>query len=161
MDLIGKFAILCCSLLLFTACTKTEPDSNDNNKNNNLSTVGQLLVAGKWQVIARTATTQHNGKDTTADLYAEMDDCEKDDFVEFVADGKVVRDENANKCSGNPQNSTFTWKLMDNNTKIAIYDSNPDTLGLEISSTQMKFTQTKLNSSGVPINYLEVYKNIK
>lgn len=160
MNLTDKLAIPFCSLLLFTACNKTEPNNNDNN-NNNLSTVGQFLVAGKWQVTARTATTQHNGKDTTADLYAEMDDCEKDDFVEFVSDGKVVRDENANKCSGNPQNSTFTWKLMDNDTQIAIYDSNPDTLGLEVSGAQMKFTQTKLNTSGVPINYLEVYKNIK
>ena len=136
MNLSGRIIVVFSCMVLFTACTKTVDTDKENGGNaNTLSTVGQLLVDGKWQLTARTATTQYRGKDTTADLYADMDDCEKDDFVQFASDGTVTRDENAVKCTGNPQSSTMTWKLMDNDTKIAIYDNNPDTLGLEVSST--------------------------
>lgn len=164
MNLPGKVLTLLCCITLFVACSKSEPDSDTSpasNNTDNLSATGKLLVAGKWQLIASTANTQYQGKDTTADLFAEMEDCEKDDFIQFVADGTVVRDENTNRCAGNPQSATMTWKLMDNDTNIAIYDNNPDTLGLEVSSTEMKFAQIKPNSSGLSIHYLDTYKNIK
>ncbi len=156
-------AIYSC-VLLFAACVKTVDPVDENgggNNNNSLSTVGQLLVDGKWQLKASTATAQYMGKDTTADLYADMDDCEKDDFIQFASDGTVTRDENLEKCPGNPQSATLTWKLMENDTKIAIYDNNPDTLDLEVSGTEMKFKQTKTNTSGMPVTYFDVYKNIK
>ncbi|MCB9046069.1 MAG: lipocalin family protein [Chitinophagales bacterium] len=166
MNLTGKILTLLCGIALFAACTKSETDkepdpASSSTSTDNLSAVGKLLVAGKWQLTASTATAQYNGKDTTADLYADMDDCEKDDFIQFAADGTVTRDENTNKCTGHPQSATMTWKLMDNDTRIAIYDNNPDTMGLEVTTAQMKFTLTQPNSSNVPVTYVDIYKNIK
>lgn len=101
------------------------------------------------------------GKDTTQDVYADMDACEKDDIFIFSANGIVVKDEHTNKCPDNPQSSDFTYKLLENYTKIAIYDSNPDTLDLEVTSNQFKLSKTSPNSSGIPITYTETYNNIQ
>ncbi len=148
--------------LLVVACSKTNnDDGDDNTAPEPTSVIEQQLVAARWQLVAETATATYNGKDTTADLYADLDSCEKDDYIEFSSTGTVTRYEHINRCSGNPASSTFTWKLIDSDKKIAIYDSNPDTFDLEISSNQMKFTDVKLNSSGVPVTYISTYQNIK
>lgn len=41
------------------------------------------LLNGKWQMIAYTGSATYMGKDTTADLYALMQQCDKDDFILF------------------------------------------------------------------------------
>ncbi|MCB0699838.1 MAG: lipocalin family protein [Chitinophagales bacterium] len=153
-----------CSLILFVACNKSgDEDKNDNNTPTPTpaSATEAKLVAGKWQLKADSAFTKINGKDTSADLYVDLKDCEKDDYVEFFSGGTVTKNENTNKCSGNPQSSTFTWKLMDNDTRIAIYDNNPDTLDLEINSSIMKLSMVKINNSGLIVTYISTYKNIK
>ncbi|MEZ5018419.1 MAG: lipocalin family protein [Flavipsychrobacter sp.] len=148
-----------CLVVILASCTKKQEDDKTNNTTS--SAKQQLLEAGKWQLSAKTATINYMGKDTTADLYPDVDNCEKDDFVEFFSNKTVIRNENIIKCNGNPQSSTFTWQLLDNESKIAIYDSNPDTLNLEVSQTQLKLSQTKPNSSGIPVTFKETYKNIK
>ncbi len=119
-----------------------------------------MLLAGKWVITASTATTNYMGKDTILDFYIAMDICEKDDVMTFAGNGTATMDEGANKCSWDNQIETATWVLLDNNTKIAIADSNPDTMGLDISNTQLKLTLTKPNSSGTPVTYVSTYKNI-
>lgn len=169
MKLTAMFvAAICCSFALFTACKKSDNQDNSSNNNNNtnnntpaLSARAQLLTAGKWQVSASTATLNYMGKDTTADIYPDMDECEKDDFIQFAADGTATKDENTNVCAGKSQVQHATWVLLNNDNKLAIIDSNPDTFDLEITSTQMILTQIAPNSSGTPVTWVDTYKNIK
>ena len=149
-----------CSLALLAACTKKE-DEKKNDDNKNLSPTGQLLVAGKWQMTASTATATYMGADTTIDLYSQMPDCDKDDFILFAANGTATIDENTNKCPDDSQVENGTWALLNNDTKLALVDSNPDTFDVEVSSTEFKIKLTSLNSSGIPVTYKDTYKNIK
>lgn len=144
--------IALCGWCLFAACKKSE---------NNDSAEKKLLVAGKWLLSASTATTILSGMSFTTDLYATMDTCEKDNTITYAGNEFATVDEGANICPGKPQTASGRWFLLDNNTKIAIMDSNPDTMTLEISSVQMKLTIVKPNSSGTPVTFINTYKNIK
>jgi len=154
MSVIRIVSISFC-LTLITSCKKVESD------NNNLSPAGKLLVDGKWQQIANTATTNYLGKDTTVDLFAAVAACEKDDFILFHANTTGTLDENTDKCSWDSQIENFVWALLENDSKIALVDSNPDTFSLEITNAEYKIRSTRANSSGVPVTYISTYKNIK
>ncbi len=162
MKLTGFVAL--CAVVLFAACNKSEDPKDDTKPGDTpgKSAKRQLLEAGKWQLTAEIATANYMGKDTTVDLYADMEECDKDDFVVFAGDGTVTVDENADKCDDDNQLETFTWALLDNDTRIALVDSNPDTFDIiELTATQWKFKKTEANSSGVPVNWISTYKNIK
>jgi len=151
-------------LVFLAACTKSDNNNNtsNNNGNNNTSTPSQLLIAGKWQIVASTATTNYKGKDTTIDLYAAMNDCDKDDFILFANNGSGTIDENTNKCADDQQIETFTWALLNNDTRLALVDSNPDTVDVQsLTATEMKLKMTKPNSSGVDIITTQTLKNFK
>ncbi len=163
MKLLNTFIGLCV-LAFLAACTKSDNNNNtsNNNGNNNATTPSQLLTAGKWQIVASTATTNYKGKDTTIDLYAAMDDCDKDDFILFANNGGGTIDENINKCVDDHQIENFTWALLNNDTKLALVDSNPDTVDIvELTATEMKLKMTKPNSSGVETTMAQTLKNIK
>ncbi len=160
MKLSRTLVVLGCGIALFAACKKTD-DKKDDTTPATAPTIRQMLIGGKWQMIASTATASYMGKDTTVNVFATMKDCEKDDFATFADNGVVTKDENTNVCSGNPQTVGFPWALLNNDTKLALVDSNPDTFDLEISSSQMKLKLTTKNTSGNPLVYLHTYKNIK
>lgn len=160
MKLRKTFIIVCCSTTLFAACKKTE-DKNDDNNNNSSSTIRQTLLGGKWQEIAQTVTVNYMGKDTSMDMHAQLKECEKDDFVTFADNGITTKDENTNVCAGNPQTVGFPWALLNNDTKLALVDNNPDTFDLVINNTQMKLKKINKNSSGDPVTWLITLKNIK
>lgn len=149
-----SYVALCCALLLIAGCKKK--DNADNS-----SAQKKMLEAGKWQMSASVATTVYKGKDTTMDVYSQMKECDKDDFYIFASNGKASVDENTNKCADDNQVETAPWVLLNNDTKLAIPDDNPDTFDLEITSMQMIWKQTKLNTSGVPVIYTSTFKNIK
>lgn len=161
MKLTGRITALCCGLTLLAACTKSEDNPGNNNNNSNLSDKGKLLVAGKWQPSAHMGTATYMGKDTTFDYFPEMDQCEKDDFVQFADDGTGTIDENTNKCAHDNQVENFTWALLDNDTRLALVDSNPDTFDIvELTTEHLKFKTVWTNSSGIPITDVYTYKNI-
>ncbi len=155
MKLSNTFAVLCCSLVMMAACKKSTND--DDNK----SATQKMLEAGKWQQSAQIASVNHMGVDTTIDLYAELDACEKDDFVLFAGNGTAVKDENTDKCAGSAQTVTILWALLDNDTRLALVDSNPDTFDVAITASQMTLTIIKPNTSGEPVTYMSTYQNIK
>lgn len=166
MKLTGMIAALSCGLAFFAACTKSENNpnnsNNNNNNNSNLSAKGQILVAGKWQPSAHIATATYMGKDTTVDYFVDMDECDKDDFIQFADDGTGNIDENTNKCAHDNQVENFTWALLDNDTRLALVDSNPDTFDIvELTTAQLKFKINWTNSSGTPVTEIFTYKNIK
>lgn len=158
-----RILIIACCFSLFAACTKSETENNNNNTNNNNTPNPQkILEEGKWQLTAGTATTTYKGKDTTIDIYSEMEECDKDDFILFASNGTGTIDENANKCTDDQQIENFTWALLNNDTKLAVVDSNPDTMDVvELTTSQLKLKLTKPSSSGTPITTIQTYKNIK
>lgn len=149
---------LYCCLLLSVGCKKAEDKKEDETAK--LSAMGKLLVAGKWQMTTSTATATYMGKDTTVDLYSQMPECDKDDFILFAANGTTTIDENTNKCPDDNQVEHATWALLNNDTKMALVDSNPDTFDVEISSAEWKIKAMGTNSSGDPITFRYTYKNI-
>lgn len=155
MKLTGVFIAVCCVMVLFVACNKKKDETN------NTSAAAKMLVAGKWVPLASTATINYMGKDSTMDLYKQWDECDKDDFILFTDDGKGTIDESTNKCSDDQPVEHFSWVLLNNDTRLALIDSNPDTFDVEISSTQIKLKLVKPNSSGTPVTYNDTYKNIK
>lgn len=143
-------------LMLVGACNKKNKDDSTPK-----SAQRVLLESGKWRLTAYTATLNYSGADSTIDLYATMSECDKDDFLLFGANGKATMDEGANKCAYDAQIETAGWVLLNNDTKLVLADNNPDTMSLEISAMQMKLTQVKPNSSGVPVTYVNIFANIK
>ena len=161
MKLTVSLIALCCTLVLFPACTKTS-SNNNNTSNTPAKTKKQLLEAGKWQISAATANATYMGKDSTIDLYGQMDECEKDDFIQFASDGTGTINENIKICPNNQQIANFTWALLNNDTKMSIIDNNPDTVNVAVlTNTQLKITRTSPNSSGTPVTVSRIYKNIK
>ncbi len=153
MKLPVSYLILFVSLLLIAACKK----SNDTKK----SPAAQMLENGKWQMVAYTAKLNYLGMDTVIDEYVDMNDCDKDDFLTFAADGKAYMDESVNKCSYDNQIESAQWTLLNNDTKIAIADDNPDTMDFEINAAQMKWKLYYVNSSGTTVTNEYTFKNIK
>jgi hypothetical protein len=163
MKLTGMIVAICCGLILFAGCKKSEDNTNNNNNNNSTtSATAQKIIDGKWQIVADSAFTNYMGKDTTIDYYIEMAACEKDNFFTFASNGAVTVDENANICSGKPQTrGGGTWVLLNNDTRLALVDDNPDTSDLTISSTQMKLKNTWKSSGGNLVYETLTLKNIK
>ena len=157
MKLTTLLVFLCGATALFSACKK-DGDNDDKNK----TQAQQNLEAGKWQVSASVLTTTYMGRDTTIDNFSDIENCEKDDIIQFMYNGNGVVNEGANICAGNSQTGTFTWALLDNDTRLASVDNNPDTFDVvELNNTQMKLKLTKPNSSGVPVSNTRTYKNIQ
>ncbi len=160
---------LLCIIALFVACTKSDKnngsDNNTGNGNNNPTpqpTKKELLTNAVWQVTGATITTKQNGKDTTADVYGQMDDCEKDNRITFMSDGTYTVDEHTNKCTGEPQSITFTWALLENDTKLALVDSNPDTLNVnELTTKRLVISITKPNPPNEPVTARQTLTNVK
>ena len=163
MKLTHVVMALCLGLVVFAACKKSEDEeaTPNNNNNNTPSATAQKIIDGKWQIVANVANTNYQGKDTTVDFYKEMEDCEKDNFITFASDGTCTEDQNTNKCSGAPQTETGTYKLLDNDTRIAIYDKNPDTFDLVVNSTQMTWKSNWTSSGGNIVYETLTLKNIK
>jgi hypothetical protein len=164
MKLNSIYITLACGIITFSACSKSNSTDSSNNYTNGNNTPGRsdLLEAGKWQVITNTVTTIYKGKDTTIDMYALTDECDKDDFIIFASNGTATVDENTNKCADDQQIENFTWALLNNDTKLALVDSNPDTVDIvELTATEMKLKMTKPNSSGVETTMAQTLKNIK
>jgi hypothetical protein len=155
MKLSAALVGVCCSLALLASCKKN--DETDKP----LSAIGKMLVDGKWQMTAYTGTVNYMGTDTTIDLFAQEDDCDKDDFVLYFSNGTATIDENTNKCADDDQVGSLKWELQNNDTRLALVDANPDTFDLEATPTQIKISMTAPNSSGIPMHLVWTYKNIR
>ena len=150
-----KLTFICCSLVLFAACTKNKEADRQPG-----STVRQMLLAGKWQPSGLTGTASYMGKDSTLDLFYTVATCDRDDFIIFAENGTASQDEGADKCPNDSQVEVATWLLLAGDTKLLIIDNNPDTMHLEISATEMKLGLTKANSQGTPVYFVHTYRNL-
>jgi hypothetical protein len=130
---------------LFSACNKDDDETPISKED--------LLTNKKWRTTAFTIDPAIFG---ISDLYAQYEDCDKDDFMEFKKGGQLVRDEGASRCdSSDPQTLTGTWIFNGDQTKITVNDPNlgtytADILELTDNTLKVQFS-IKDNDSG--INY--------
>jgi hypothetical protein len=108
-------------IFLLSAC-----DSDDDKTPS--KTVKEYLTSGFWKTTAKTIDPGIDQGDGTVitDLYAQWDECQKDDLIRFNMDGTITDDEGVIKCdTNNPQTvNDRTWELSDDNKSLSI--SHPD-----------------------------------
>jgi hypothetical protein len=151
---------IACGILLFAACKKD--DTTPNNNNNNNTSKKDLIVGGKWQWTGLAMVYSNNGKDSLVDAWSEVKDCDKDDSYTFATDGTGIVEENATKCSDDPQTENITWKLINNETQVEVTDDKgPSILTIiELTATKAVYDQrVSVGSDSVTVR--QSFKNIK
>ena len=127
------------TLLEFTACRK---DDESNTK-----TKSDFLIEGNWVITNLTVEPgiDMGGGVLVTDVYPYLEDCQKDDIMDFQSGGDVVIDEGPTKCDPDDPQTTDrgSWMLMDNNTKLRITEPNGDSFEgtiLELTATRFIWT---------------------
>lgn len=121
--------------LLLGACSK------DNNATN-----ADKLMGGQWRLTALTTSFTYNGNETTVDAYAQLANCDKDDFFVFQSGGVFISDEGATLCNpSDPQQETGTWSFTQNETHLVIsgtsVDFDAEILELTDSKLRVKYNE--------------------
>lgn len=147
--------MLVASAFAFSSCNNgaydANPKTNNSNVSNPLSSTGATgaTLIGSWRVTADKETVGTN----VTDLYASYPDCDKDDFVTFVAGGTVVFDEGPTKCvASDPQTSNGSWSVPTSNT-LSVTDVNStvvyDIISITGSELKLRTTITVNNVTSV------------
>ncbi len=104
----------CCVALILPACEK-----DDKSK-----TRTELLTSGSWHVTAYTVdpAIDWDGDGTDeSNIYAIMEQCIKDDYTTFTADGKGELDEGPTKCNDNdPQVTPLEWSFDQSEEQLTV-----------------------------------------
>jgi hypothetical protein len=110
------------ALLLLTISVLMFRCSDDDN-DNDVKTSD--LIQGSWQVTADLVSPPIDlGTGPISDLYAAMDDCDKDDLYIIKANGIGEFNEGPTKCDpGDPQTAPFTWALTNNDKNLVITEA--------------------------------------
>lgn len=127
------FFLLGLGLALFLGACDSDSDSASNTEK----------LTGQWKLTAATTSFTFNGVPTTVDAYAQLAACDKDDTIEFKADGTTVSDEGATKCDPtDPQQEAGTWTFTQNETHLVVSgpDYDFDAEIVELSDTRMRVT---------------------
>lgn len=102
-----------------------------------------LLTASAWVPKAAIMKTP-NGD---VDLFLLMDECDKDNQIQFKSDKSVVENAGAVKCDPNELQTEDggTWVFANNETEVVVTDDNETTtfkiISLSSSELVMEFTQ--------------------
>lgn len=127
---LGLFSLT--ALLIFGSCSK---DNNDDNPPEKTTT--ELLTAGFWKITSMTIDPGVIFESTfITDVYAQMEDCERDDLMRFDSDGKITDDEGPTKCDPNDPQTTNdgTWVLSADGESVSISYPGDDTITFLIST---------------------------
>ncbi len=103
----------------FSACgdDSTEPSPSSNSNTDLLTSSAWIMTAGKIEPPIVIFGTEFS------DLYATMEDCDRDDQTIFNADFTGSEDEGATKCDpDDPQSEAFNWAWGANESQL-VYDS--------------------------------------
>lgn len=138
--------------LFFVACDKDDSGASNTDK----------LTNGQWKIISSVAKFTFNGIEQTVDAFGQLPACQKDNLAEFQADGTLIADEGATKCSTNdPQQETGTWEFAQGETHIIVvsddYDFDAEILELTDSKLRVKY-ETDL--SGIVTTTETVFEKI-
>jgi hypothetical protein len=129
---------LIATFAFFTSCSKDKTTTNTETNT-------QKLVGKNWFMSA--AIINPGFPDgmggTITDFYALMDDCEKDDFTNYNANGTYILDEGLSICdTTSAQTTPGTWKFTNNETKLLVDDST--SLGIvQLETSMMKLNLTE------------------
>ena len=78
-----------------------------------------LLTAHRWQLSAFASASTMGSTTTTTDAYATLAACQKNNFLQFAADGTYVNDEGPTLCvPGTPQTTPGTWTFASDETEL-------------------------------------------
>jgi len=129
--LVHSLLLLVTLTLTLGACKKDDDKSNS-----------EKLVDKNWNLTALTSDPAITfGGVSFTDLYAQSQDCDRDDLTIFKAGGTVNYDEGATKCSqSDPQTTTGTWVLNTDETVLTV-DGESWTI-LELNDNQLKVKYT-------------------
>lgn len=128
-------ALLVSFVFAFSSCEK---DSNEEPES--VSKTG-LLTSEGWMF--KSAVVTFPAPFGTQDIFAQMDECEKDNIITFKTDKTVIEDEGATKCDpSDPQTLPGgTWAFTNGETELVLDGET--------------FTITSLTSSELLIEYSE------
>jgi hypothetical protein len=120
----------------FTSCSKDSTATAESNT--------QKLVGKNWFMSAAIMNPgiPDSAGGTITDIFASMDDCEKDNFFNFNVNGTYISDEGVMICdSTSAQTTPGKWKFTNNETNLLLDDStNLGIVQLESSSMKVKLT---------------------
>jgi len=121
--------------LMATSCKKDEKTLEEQRMD---------FVSGTEWVASKMMLDTDNDGTTDTDVMPSMDDCEKDNFIKFDADGTFVIDEGATKC--NPASSQIelegTWTFVEESSAISLFADNEITVLTINELTEDTFTFT-------------------
>ncbi len=104
-----KYSCITFSFLLFlSSCAENKSNSE--------------LILGNWQITALTIDPPQieNGV-VISDLYAQMEDCDKDNFYSFLSNNTYKFDQGAVICDSlEPQNISGNWNFLNDETELRI-----------------------------------------
>jgi hypothetical protein len=96
----------------FASCKKATPAEET-------CTVNTTSIVGKYTITA--ISYKSSASATAMDVFASMNECQKDDTYDLKADGSVVIAEEANNCGTPPPPGTpSTWSLSSDNTRLSM-----------------------------------------
>jgi hypothetical protein len=148
---------LIATFAFFTSCSKDSTTKTTITAESNT----QKLVGKNWYMSAAIMNPgiPDGTGGTITDFYALMDDCEKDNFMNFNANGTYISDEGVMICdSTSAQTTPGTWKFTNNETNLLLDDST--SLGiLQLDATIIKLKMTeKINTTDQTITYTFIKK---
>ncbi|UTW67061.1 lipocalin family protein [bacterium SCSIO 12643] len=130
-------ALLFIFAIAFLSTLESCKKDSDSGSTGAPVTKASLLASGPW--ITSSAIMKLPTGDL--DLFLLMDECEKDDLVEFKSDKKIVEDAGAVKCTpSDPQTEDAgTWEFASNETELVITEGTDITTLKIISLTSSEF----------------------
>lgn len=130
------FAVLAVSVA-FSACKKKEDPAPAKSKT-------QLLCAHYWKLTALTVNPPIDFNGTQiSDLYAQYEECSKDDILKFNEDKTYVYDEGPTKCDpSDPQTQPGTWLFNSTETIITVDGDNQNILTLNETEFKVSFQES-------------------
>jgi hypothetical protein len=79
-------------VFFFASCTKGSDPLPDK-------TPSEMLKGGNWKLVEAYSSKNKDGVHNTEDIYATLQDCEKDNIIIFDKESNVTLDEGPTKCN--------------------------------------------------------------
>jgi hypothetical protein len=144
VSLLATLALACA----FSACKK------DNEKPKSKT---DMLTAKSWKITADVSTeVGANGQTITTDEYARYPACDKDDYLKFQTDKKLISNQGTLKCDPtSAQEQTGAWDFNSDQTKLTIADPTLSGLVLQADIVELTASTLKIKTSSGSGNTLE------
>lgn len=131
------FALVALAALTLMVSSCKKDNDNPTPSTPAPQTKTQILTSHSWVVKSLMVGS--------VDYYNFIEDCEKDNFFTFKANGTSVEDEGATKCNpSDKQTIDGTWTFIDNETKIIMDGGDTvevNTLTAESFVVKLKFEE--------------------